>query len=177
MLDAVLSTNITTDRAHQMLAQTDSGIHAFTNAITADAKRITLTSRRARVPLTFVNAVSPHRPVTVRIHLDSAKLRFPTGADQIVTLKPGNNTVTFDVEARTSGTFPMTISLSSADGALAFGAPVRVTVRSAVFGGVAVALTVAALAFLALWWANHFRRTRRARRTASARAPRPAPAT
>jgi len=176
-LRLVLSTSITGDRAHAMLAHIDTGIHGFTNAITADAKRITLTSRRARVPLTFVNAVSPARPVTVRIHLDSAKLQFPTGSDQVVTLKPGNNTVTFDVEARTSGTFPMTITLSSADGALAFGAPVRVTVRSAVFGGAAVALTVAALVFLALWWANHFRRSRRARRTASSRAPTPAPAT
>jgi hypothetical protein len=44
---------------------------------------------------------------------------------------------------------------------------VRVTVRSAVFGGWAVGLTVAALVFLAGWWANHFRRTRRRRRVAT----------
>jgi hypothetical protein len=59
----------------------------------------------------------------------------------------------------------MEISLSSADGQLDFGAPVRVSVRSAVFGRLAVFLTIGALAFLALWWGNHFRRTRRARRT------------
>jgi hypothetical protein len=52
------------------------------------------------------------------------------------------------------------------DGRLTFGKLTRVTVRSAVFGGFAVALTVGALVFLAGWWANHFRRTRRARRRA-----------
>ncbi|HEV7526083.1 MAG TPA: hypothetical protein VGP92_14020, partial [Acidimicrobiia bacterium] len=104
---------------------------------------------------------------------------FPNGADQTVPLKPGSNTIRFTVEARASGTFPMTISVTSPDGRLAFGPPVRVTVRSAVFGGWAVWLTVAALVFLAGWWANHFRRTRRNRRIASraSRAPAPAPST
>ena len=49
--------------------------------------------------------------------------------------------------------------LTSEDGRLAIGSPVRVTVRSAVFGGLAVGLTVAALLFLAAWWFNHVRRT------------------
>ena len=39
--------------------------------------------------------------------------------------------------------------------------PRTVSVRSAVFSGAGAALTVGALLFLALWWANHFRRTRR----------------
>jgi hypothetical protein len=68
--------------------------------------------------------------------------------------------------ARTSGTFALTITLTSEDGRLALGAPVRVTVRSAAFGGLAIGLTVAAVLFLAVWWANHFRRTRKARREA-----------
>jgi hypothetical protein len=58
----------------------------------------------------------------------------------------------------------MEIELTSTDGQLHFGQPVRVTVRSAVFGGFAVALTIAALVFLAGWWANHIRRARRARK-------------
>jgi hypothetical protein len=130
------------------------------------------------VPLTFENTLQPARPVKVRIRLESAKLVFPDG-DQIKTLQPGSNTIRFNVEARASGTFPMTIVVTSPDGRLAFGAPVRVTVRSAVFGGWAVGLTVAALLFLAGWWANHFRRTRRSRRLEAAPAPptTPAPAT
>ncbi len=69
----------------------------------------------------------------------------------------------------------MTISVTSHDGKLAFGPPVRVTVRSAVFGGWAVGVTVAALVFLAGWWANHFRRTRRSRRVPPRRRLRPQP--
>jgi hypothetical protein len=100
----------------------------------------------------------------VRVKFESPKLSFPEGDEQVLTLPPGNTTVRFPVETRASGTFPMTITLTSEDGRLAFGPPTRVTVRSAVFGGYAVALTVGALAFLAFWWGNHFWRTRRSRR-------------
>ncbi len=55
----------------------------------------------------------------------------------------------------------MDITLTTVDGGLSFGGTTSVTVRSTVFGGFAIALTVGALAFLAIWWANHFRRTRR----------------
>ena len=169
-----LSTSITPERAHEELARIESAVQAFTDGISADEKRITLTSRRADVPLSFENTLKPAREVTVRVHLESAKLLFPNGADQTVELKPGSNTVRFTVEARASGTFPMTISITSVNGRLAFGGGVHVTVRSAVFGGLAVWVTVAALVFLAGWWANHFRRTRRSRRRAAAGEPVPA---
>lgn len=162
-----LSTTISPERAHDALAKIETAIQAFTSGITADEKRITLTSRRADVPLTFENNLKPARDVRVRVHLDSAKLIFPKGADQVQTLKPGSNTIRFSVEARASGTFPMTIRVTSPNGGLQFGAPVLVSVRSAVFGGWAVGMTVAALVFLAGWWANHFRRTRRSRRAAA----------
>ena len=173
---AALSTDISPQRAHASLAKINEQIHAYTAAVTADEKRITLTSRRADVPLTFENNLRPARPVKVTVHLASAKLAFPDGADQNVTLKPGSNTIRFSVEARASGTFPMTITVTSPDGRLTFGQPVQVSVRSAVFGGWAVWLTIAALVFLAGWWANHFRRTRRLRRSARAgSAPSPVP--
>jgi hypothetical protein len=169
-----LSTNITPDRAHAALAKVMAQIQAYTASVTAEQKRITLTSRRADVPLTFQNNLK--RAVKVRVHLDSTKLTFPNGSDPEVTLRPGSNTIRFTVEARASGTFPMTITVTSPDGRLTFGQPVQVSVRSAVFGGWAVGLTIVALLFLAGWWANHFRRTRRSRKDARTPAgPTPAP--
>jgi hypothetical protein len=172
----VLSTSISTARAHRELSKIDNAVHAFTAGVTADEKRITLTSRRADVPLSFNNNLKPARDVSIKVHLESLKLAFPKGADLVTILKPGNNTVRFTVEARASGTFPMKITVTSPNGKLAFGPPVNVSVRSAVFGGWAVGVTIAALVFLAGWWLNHFRRTRRSRRLAAAPPPSSAPA-
>ncbi len=172
-----LSTSMSPARVQSELAEIDVAVRSFTAGVRADEKRITLTSRRADVPLTFENDLKPARDVTVRVHLESSKMLFPKGADRQVTLKPGSNTIRFDVEARASGTFPMTITVTSPDGQLKFGAPVQVTVRSAVFGGWAVGVTVAALVFLAGWWANQFRRTRRNRRAERRQSQAPAPAT
>lgn len=162
-----LSNEITPERARAELARITTAVDAFANAVTVDAKRVTLTSRRAKVPITFDNKL-PHS-VKVKVHLDSPKLLFPLGAAPEITLPPGRTTLRdpFVVEARTSGTFPMTIVLTSVDDQLRFGQETRVTVRSAVFGGFAVPLTIGALVFLAVWWANHYRRTRRDRRRAA----------
>jgi hypothetical protein len=162
-----LSTAITPERARAELARINTAVTAFTNAVTVDAKRVTLTSRRAKVPITFENKLS--HSVRVKVHLDSPKLLFPLGPEPVIELPPGRTTLRdpFVVEARTSGTFPMTIVLTSVDDQLRFGQETRVTVRSAVFGGFALALTIGALVFLAGWWANHYRRTRRSRRRAA----------
>ena len=142
LLALTLSTSITADRANETVNRINAGITDFANAVTVDAKRITLTSREATIPLSFENDLKPARTIKVRVHLDSTKLTFPKGNDHIVELQPGNTTLRdpFAVEARTSGTFPMNITLTSTDGGLKFGHEVKVTVRSAVFGGFAVAL-------------------------------------
>jgi hypothetical protein len=103
----------------------------------------------------------------VRVHLDSPKLIFPDGPDIVLPLPLGHSTKAIRVEARASGTFTMTVTLESADGSLELGPPIRVTIRSAAFNGIGIGLTIGALLFLAGWWGNHFRRTRRARRRAS----------
>jgi hypothetical protein len=162
-----LSTSITSSRASAELDSIDNTVSSFTSAITTDVKRITLTARHAEVPLSFENHVKPRRTVQVMMHLASVKLTFPKGEDQLITLPPGSTTVRVAVAARATGTFPMTIRLTSVDGRLTYGAPVSITVRSAVFGGFAIALAIAALLFLAGWWINHFRRTRKSRRVST----------
>ena len=129
-----------------------------------------LTSREATVPLTLVNGLA--NPVEVRLELESDKLDFVeagsgrvgTGATaRALTLEPGRNPVMVAVEARASGDFPLAISVRSPDGRLTVAAT-RLTVRSTFPSGVGLLLSVGAGLFLALWWARHWRTSRRDRR-------------
>jgi len=168
-----LSTDNTPEEAAAYLATIGHRLDALTGGIFTTAKTITLTARRASLPLSFVNNTG-RADLRVRVHLESPKLLFPKGSDVVITLPLGHWTAPtdrrapFPVIARTSGTFAMTITLESADGSLPLGAPTRVTIRSAVFSGIGIGLTLGALVFLAGWWGNHFWRTRRARRRALA---------
>jgi hypothetical protein len=165
-LRLALSTENSTARAHADLAVITSTANALQQGISTAERRVTVTARKADIPISFVNRTG--KPVTVRVHLASEKLLFPDGADRVVPLTEGETTERFAVEARASGSFTMTVTLTSADGGLRISAPQKVSVRSAVFSGAGAALTVGALLFLAVWWGNHFRRTRRARRAAAA---------
>ena len=144
----------------------DAAVRTATGVITTRASRsVTLTSRRASVPLSIEN--SSARPVKVRVTLASQKLDFPNGSDQIIRLPPGNTTIQFEVEARASGTFPVLVSVGSPDGGLDL-QRARYTVRSSGVSGVGLVLTIGAGVFLAAWWLTHWRRSRRR--------PTPAPA-
>ena len=137
----------------------DDAVRATAAVIATRASRsVTLTSRRASVPLSIEN--SSRRRVKVRVTLASQKLDFPKGSDQIVNLPPGNTTIQFDVEARASGTFPVLVSVGSPDGGLDL-QRARYTVRSSGVSGVGLVLTIGAGLFLAAWWLTHWRRSRR----------------
>jgi hypothetical protein len=165
-LRLALSTDNTPAQADADLAVIGDALAAVQQGVSTTGRRVTVTARRADIPLSFLNQTG--KPVTVRVQLASEKLLFPDGADKVLVLPEGTTTQRFAVEARTSGTFTMTVSLATGDGVVPLGQPEKVSVRSAVFSGAGAALTVGALLFLALWWANHFRRTRRARRAVAA---------
>ncbi len=73
----------------------------------------------------------------------------------------------FDVRSRTSGTFPLEMTVRSADGSLRI-AEGRFKVRSTVVSTVGIALAAGAAVFLAAWWLWEIRRRRRARAGSSA---------
>ncbi|MEO6469276.1 MAG: DUF6049 family protein [Acidimicrobiia bacterium] len=137
----------------------DDAVRSATSVVTTRASRsVTLTSRRAAVPLSLENASA--RPVRVRVTLASQKLDFPKGSEKDVPLPPGNTTIQFEVEARASGTFPVLVSVGSPDGGLNL-QRARYTVRSSGVSGVGLVLTIGAGLFLAAWWLTHWRRSRR----------------
>ena len=145
------------------LATIDAAAQGFLRSISTTGRTITLTSRTARIPLSFRNDTG--QKVRVRVHLMSSKLTFPEGADQVLELPPQNTTRRFLVQARTSGTFTMRVTLTTADDQFTI-ATTEMTVRSTAFSSIGLFLTIGALAFLAFWWGNHIFRSRRSRRAA-----------
>jgi hypothetical protein len=123
-----------------------------------DGQRVTLTARRATIPISLLNAND--RPLRVRMRLESDQLLFPDGAERLVTLPPQNTTERFAVEARAPGAFPLSIRVTSPDGDLVVNQS-ELTVRSTVVSGVGATLTAGAGVFLLVWWGNNLRRSRR----------------
>ena len=163
----------TEDRAQRKLsspAEYLRGADKLVKGVTAkirgpNGQRVTLTSRRASIPISLLNATG--RPLQVRIRLDSDQLRFLDGSERFVTLAPQNTTERFRVESRSTGAFPLSITVTSPDGSLELNTG-ELTIRSTVVSGVGAVLTAGAGIFLLVWWGNDLRRSRH-RRTGRAR--------
>ena len=118
---------------------------------------ITVTSLQAKVPLTILSRATV--PLRARITVSSPDLGFPNARSFPVVLKPGGNSATIELTARTSGDFPLVIELSSPSGTeIATG---RLTIRSTAISGVAVGLSIGAIAFLLVWWTRSILQRRR----------------
>ena len=59
----------------------------------------------------------------------------------------------------------MRVTLTTADDQFTIAAT-ELTVRSTAFSSIGLFVTIGALLFLAFWWGNHIRRSRKARRAA-----------
>jgi hypothetical protein len=121
-------------------------------------QRVTLTSRRASIPISLLNGTG--RPLQVRVRIESDQLRFLDGAERFVTLSSQNTTERFRVESRSTGAFPLEITVTSPDGLLTINRT-ELTIRSTVVSGVGAVLTAGAGLFLLVWWGNDLRRSRR----------------
>ena len=124
-------------------------------------RSITLTARKGEIPVTVRNTAG--YPVRVQLQVASDKLDFPKGSVRSLDLSRHSTTERFSVRARTSGSFPLRISLVSPDGGLVIGSS-RFTVRSTATSGVGLVLSAGAIVFLLLWWGRHLARGRRNRR-------------
>lgn len=119
----------------------------------------TLTGRNGTIEVRLGNA-SPD-PLTVDLRLESPKVLFPEG-DQTVTLRPGEQTsVVVPVEARSNGTSPITLTVSTPAGEQ-LDEPVTLTSRVTGFTGLGQVLTGGFILVLLTWWFTHWRAKRRA---------------
>lgn len=162
-------------RARGELAKISFGVNQYLGRLRVPAgnSTITLTARRGEIPVTFLNETA--QPLRVRVRLRSDKMLFPTGDDRVLDLPPRSTTVRFTVETRSSGTFPLSLTVTSPDGVLQI-QQTEVNVRSTFVSNVGLFLTIGAIVFLGLWWGNDIRR-RRKRRAAEAGAAMRHPAT
>lgn len=146
----------------QYLAAASNAIqHELRSIRVPTDQSITLTARRGEIPITVQRDV-PY-PVRVFVQLSSDKLQFPTGASATLDLVRRNTTERFTVQARTSGTFPLRVTLRSPDRRVVLSTG-RFTIRSRAASGVGVILSVSALCFLVIWWGRHLVHARRGRR-------------
>ncbi|MGH9154286.1 MAG: DUF6049 family protein [Acidimicrobiales bacterium] len=126
-----------------------------------DKRSVTLTARRGEIPVTVLSRAD--YPVLLHLEVVSEKLDFPDGDSRTVEVVRRNTTELFSVQARTSGTFPLRLRLTTPDGAMVLGTS-RFTIRSTAASGVGVILSAGAGIFLLVWWARHLARGRRNRR-------------
>jgi hypothetical protein len=150
-----------TERVHY-LDRVETEVIGQASQITAPTQQtVTLTSASGRIPFSISNPL-PY-PVRVRLTFQSPKLHFVDGNPQYVTLPASQpRHLQIAVTARASGAFPMQVTIASPDGQLTI-SQTQFDVRSTAVSGIGLALTVAAGAFLLLWWARHYRDARRRR--------------
>lgn len=165
--------NLRTAQQSAVLANAGAAVAAqFGQLAVESGQSITLTARSGRVPV-VIDSTAPY-PVTATLVLSSDKLLFPNGQTQwseAVTLVPRHrNVVNVQVQTRTSGVFRLDASLHAPVGPVRLAAG-EMSVRSTSSSVVGVALTIGAVAVLAVWWFRTSRRRRAQQRADEAAEP------
>lgn len=137
----------------------EAAINGVTSKVSTPATfTLTLTAREGTIPLTIRNDSGV--PLHVSVRLRSQKLEFPEGDTIDLVLTEESQRIDIAVRALASGAFPLEVDVTSPDGQRSL-AMTRYTVRSTAVSGAGLVLSVGAGLFLIVWWALHWRRTRR----------------
>jgi hypothetical protein len=169
------STDLIEAQRQGLLAQIQKAITKVTSLITLPrSSSITLTSTKGEIPLTVLSSSSVRARVELRMASErlifqhfsppNGRCAVPTSTTEVcdLTLTTQNTTLKVPVEARSSGVFPVQVSLWTPDGSQLI-AQARDTVRSTAVSGVGVILIVLAIISLGIWWVRDLRHGRRAR--------------
>lgn len=130
----------------------------------------TLTGRTTTVPIRLYN--NGDVPLSVRVHMDSSKLKFPGGDVSVVVPPLSYARVDIRIEARTNGTFPVTLTVLTPTGDI-LAPPVPLTASVNALSGLGNLFTGAFLLVVLTWWVRHVRQNRRKRAAAAAAARHP----
>ncbi len=146
------------DERRDYLTQVDAVLDGqFSGVTMADGGALTVTSHRARLPVTIRNGST--RTLDVAVMAESSELTM-LGDPVAVRLEPG---ATEDLEipfrVSRSGDFAVDVRITSPDGGLVLAAQ-EVTLRSTAVSGVGIVLSVGALIVLGVWWGRSVHRRR-----------------
>lgn len=134
------------ERAESWATRIVRAVDEVRDKITATVGPVTFTSRSGEIPVTVANRND--FPIRLRVTLASPKLRFPSGATRSVRrLDPPGETITFRALSESTGTFPLTVAVHSADGDLLLDRS-ELVVRSTAANVLALVLTLAGAVFL-----------------------------
>jgi hypothetical protein len=159
-LDTLISTGYSDAEVEAVTTALLDEADAIRDAVTLpDPFTFTLTGRSGTIEVRLGNTSTD--PLTVDLRLESPKVVFPEG-NQTVTLRPGDQTsVVVPVEARSNGTSPITLTVSTPAGEQ-LDEPVTLTSRVTGFTGLRQVLTGGFILVLLTWWFTHWRAKRRA---------------
>ena len=164
LLLEVPSTDLTPSQRDAWLTTLTQGVRAIGGLIQLPGSHtITMTARNGKLPITILSLSD--EPLTVMLQVQSGALEFPgastSGTAQFpLTLRKGTTIKVLAVRARTSGAFPLYISVLTGDGALPL-IQTKLQVQSTALNGVGIILSVGAGLFLVAWWGRHAWRARR----------------
>ena len=159
-LDTLISTGYDDDEARAITTELVAEAHSFTEAIQLPQPfTFTLTGRSGTIEIRLGNTLDEQLDVVVA--LDSTKVTFPEG-DQQVKLRPLDETSVFvPVQAESNGTSSIDLVVSTPAG-VPLGDPVTLTARVSALTGLGQVLTGGFILVLLTWWFTHWRSRRRA---------------
>jgi hypothetical protein len=159
-LDTLISTGYTDAEARAIAAEMITEAESLTDAVELPQPfTFTLTGRRGTIEIRIGN--TRDEPLDVVVSLDSEKVTFPEG-DQQVTLRPLDETSLFvPVQAESNGTSPINLVVSTPAGQ-PLEDPVTLTARVSALTGLGQVLTGGLILVLLTWWFTHWRSRRRA---------------
>jgi hypothetical protein len=141
-------------------AQRSAYLRGFHEAVDAelalveipDRQSVRLTAREGAIPISILSRTG--YPVRVLVRVEGDAIDFPAGGERLVSLTHETTTERVPVHTRSSGAFPLRVTVLSPDGGLAVGAS-RFTVTSTAASWVGLLLSAGAALFLIAWWGRH----------------------
>lgn len=154
-----ISASSSKENTQQEILKLKSLAENIKNYVSLPSKRtITLTSTESSIPVTIKN--TSNKQINVTIKLKSDKLIFTKSDTFQVALSGLNTTVNVPIKTRTTGSFPIEITMTSVDSNINL-ANQNVTLRSTSFSGVGLAILIGSFFFLLIWWISNAKKNRK----------------